>query len=60
MIDYINEEQMKQWGMKWGTSGEKVICKKCDKIMDYLPSDQYIMEEGDLSGIVICKECANA
>jgi hypothetical protein len=39
MIDYLNEEQMKQWGMKWGTSGEKVICKKCEKVMDYLPSD---------------------
>jgi hypothetical protein len=57
MIDYINEEQMKQWGMLWGTSGDRVKCKKCQRVIDYLPSNKYVMEAGDLPGIVTCKEC---
>lgn len=60
MIDFLNDEQQKMWGMKWGLPDDKVICKKCKKTFVHNPESvnfPYFIDPKDPGGIVTCKEC---
>jgi len=60
MIDYLNEEQMKTWGLVWGLHENRVICKKCRTIFDYdskRVGEDYFVNPKDPGGAVTCREC---
>ena len=63
MIDFLNEEQMKNWGLVWGLPNNRVICKRCGNIFDYDTKRvgiDYFVDPKDPGGAVTCKECKDA